>query len=92
MMLAQSTIRYRLKGKVEELATSPSNEEIKYGLKDISTPMIRVENPVYKRFSKSTCACDCEACKEILKDEIPIKEITMDIRWRRRAYDIGTAA
>ncbi len=92
MMLAQKTIRERLKGKVEALLANTDNEELKAAAQRyLDTYNNGKENSqATSALIRAMEACGCEACQEILKDKEYLSKKSHWIfggdGW---AYDIG---
>jgi len=92
MMLAQKTIRNRLRAKVEALAEKTDNEDIKAAVKRyIETYENGRENSgATMALIRAMEACGCDECKEILKDKEYLSKKSQWIfggdGW---AYDIG---
>ena len=92
MMLAQQTLRNRLKGKIEELATTTSNEDVKSAIaRYLETYENGRENSgATSALVRALEACGCEAGKEILKDkEFLSKKSQWIFGGDGWAYDIG---
>ncbi len=92
MMLAQQTLRGRLKSKVEELASTSSNEDVKAAAERyLATYNNGKENSgATNALVRAIEACDCEACKDILKDkEFLSKKSQWIFGGDGWAYDIG---
>jgi len=92
MMLAQKTIRERLKGKIEALLANTDNEELKAAAQRyLDTYNNGKENSqATSALIRAMEACGCEACQEILKDKEYLSKKSHWIfggdGW---AYDIG---
>ena len=92
MMLAQKTIRNRLKAKIEELAANTDNAELKAAAERyLATYNNGKENSqATSALIRVMEACGCDACKEILKDKEYLSKKSHWIfggdGW---AYDIG---
>ena len=68
MMLAQQTLRARLKGKVEELVATTSNEEVKAAAERYLDTYDngRENSGATMALVRALESCGCEACKDIL--------------------------
>lgn len=92
MMLAQQTLRARLKGKVEELVATTSNEEVKAAAERYLDTYDngRENSGATMALVRALESCGCEACKDILKDkEFLSKKSQWIFGGDGWAYDIG---
>ena len=92
MMLAQQTLRERLKGKVEELMSTTDNEEVKAAAERyLATYDNGKENSgATSALIRALEACGCELANEILKDkEFLSKKSQWIFGGDGWAYDIG---
>ena len=92
MMLAQKTLRNRLKVKVEELAASTTNEDIKAAAERYLDTYDngRENSGAAMALVRALESCECDACKDILKDkEFLSKKSQWIFGGDGWAYDIG---
>ena len=92
MMLAQKTLRNRLKGQVEELASTTSDEDVKSAIaRYLETYENGRENSgATSALVRALEACGCEAGKDILKNkEFLSKKSQWIFGGDGWAYDIG---
>ena len=92
MLLAQQTLRDRLKTKVEDLVSTSSNEDLKAAAERYLATYDngRENSGATMALVRELEACDCEACREILKDkEFLSKKSQWIFGGDGWAYDIG---
>ncbi|NLK99327.1 MAG: pyruvate:ferredoxin (flavodoxin) oxidoreductase, partial [Clostridiales bacterium] len=92
MMLAQSTLRDRLKVKIEELVATTSNADVKAAAERYLETYDngRENSGATIALVRAMEACECDACKDILKDkEFLSKKSQWIFGGDGWAYDIG---